>query len=383
MNILVVCHYGLYEEFSFSFVHNQIKEYVGQGHRVRALIPNGFGKTGRDGKRIGKGLHISCIDGVELYDLRYLTLSRYGEKAFNVQSAIGGIRTHWKKLFHDFQPDVIHAHTLGFDSRIGAWLKQKLGCPLVVTTHGSDSTMLYKNGEKACLRTLCDQADAVVCVSTKLKRQLEDCGTSARLETILNGFQVQEIGSVCEKAPYSWIQVGNLIPSKGFDVTIRAFAKLRDKYPESRLTIIGKGGQREALEALCQQLNLAEAVQFLGQLPNARVLAEMAKAQFYVMPSSPEGFGIVYLEAMAAGCLAIGTEGEGIADLIINGENGYLVSANDPDAIANIIDKSLQDPENAVNIARQGQKAARELTWEKNAGKYIWLFQELGGQVDL
>ena len=379
MNILVVCHYGLYEDLSFSFVHNQVKEYVKLGHRVRVLIPNGVGKTGRDGRRVGKALCVSCIDGVELYDLRYLTLSRYGEKTFNVQSAIGGIRAHWKALFADFRPDVIHAHTLGFDSRIGAWLKRKLGCPLVVTTHGSDSTTLYKNGEKASLRGLCDQADAVVCVSSKLQKQLADCGTAARLQTVLNGFQVRECGSSCEKEPYSWIQVGNLVPSKGFDVTIRAFAKIREKYPEAKLTIIGKGGQRGALEMLCQSLQVAASVYFLGQLPNDQVLSEMAKAQFYVMPSSPEGFGIVYLEAMAAGCLTIGTQGEGIADLIINGENGYLVPAKDPDAIANIIDESLQDPEKAACIAARGQKAARERTWEKNASKYIGLFQELGG----
>ena len=83
MNILVVSEFGLYGELSCSFVHSQTREYAAQGHRVRVIIPNGVGKVGRNGGRIEKPLLISQIDGVELYDLRYVTLSKYGSKYFN------------------------------------------------------------------------------------------------------------------------------------------------------------------------------------------------------------------------------------------------------------------------------------------------------------
>ena len=188
MNILVVCHYGLYQDLSFSFVHNQIREYVKLGHRVRVIIPNGWGKPGRNGKHMGKALQISQADGVELYDLRYLTLSHYGEKGFNTRRAMGAIHAHRKQLFRDFQPDVIHAHTLGFDSDIGAWLKQKLGCPLVVTTHGGDTATPLSRGEHTWLKERCDRADVVVSVSSALREKVRSCGTQTRLEVILNGF---------------------------------------------------------------------------------------------------------------------------------------------------------------------------------------------------
>ena len=95
------------------------------------------------------------------------------------------------------------------------------------------------------------------------------------------------------------------------------------------------------------------------------------------MPSYPEGFGIVYLEAMASGCITIGTEGEGIANLIKNGENGFLVPPDDPDDIAAVMEWCLAHPEEATAIADRGRQDALSLTWDHNAEQYIKLFKEL------
>lgn len=377
MNILVVCHYGLYEDLTFSFVHNQIREYVKLGHRVRVVIPNGWGKTGRDGKKLGKSLHISQVDGVELYDLRYLTLSSFGEKRFNTHSAIFAIRTCWKRILGDFQPQVIHAHTLGFDSEIGAWLKKKLRVPLVVTTHGSDTAKPLAQGQHALLKGCCDRADAVVAVSSALTEKLRTCGTTTRLLSIINGFVPREVPEDAMRQPLRMIQVCHLIPLKRVDVTIRAFAKLHEQQPDMELVIIGQGYLRPQLEALCQELGVSQKVCFLGQLPNKRVFQELCQSAFFVMVSKPEGFGIVYLEAMAAGCVTIGTEGEGIADVIRSGENGFLVPADDPDAIVDIIEQCVAEPEKTRALAKQGQQEAHALTWQKNANQYLALFQSL------
>lgn len=377
MNILVICHYGLYQDLSFSFVHNQIREYAKLGHRVRVVIPNGWGKPGRDGKRIGKRLRMHTVDNVELCDLRYLTLSRYGEKGFNIRCAIGAIRAHWKKIFGDFQPQVIHAHTLGFDSEIGAWLKKKMGIPLVVTTHGSDTAVPLQRGQAEQLRMTCDKADRVVAVSSALKEKLRTCGTVAPLETIVNGFVPRPMPEELSRQSLRMIQVGHLIPSKRVDITVRAFAMLQTKYPDMALCIIGQGPQRSALETLCEELGVARKVSFWGQLPNDVVFQELCQSSFFVMASKPEGFGIVYLEAMAAGCITVGTAGEGIADVIRSGENGFLVPADDPEAIVQVIESCLADPEKVAVLAAAGQTAARKLTWDKNARQYIRLFTEL------
>lgn len=375
MNILVLCHYGMYQRLDSSFVHQQAKAYAELGHRVKAIVPIAIGKEDWFGHRWSASAF--GADGVEIVPVRHLSLSNYGKKAFNTRSAILALKCSLKSILKEFQPDVIHAHTLGFDSEVGAWLKNQLNCPLVVTSHGSDTSDPYARGEKAHLKRLCDQADAVVGVSSKLVEKLKDCKANSSLRSILNGFSLQNLPSKTEKEPFSVIQVSNLIPQKKADITIRAFAGMKERYPQAMLTLIGAGPERESLETLCKDLNVADSVRFLGQQPNAEVLSEMAKTQFFVMPSHPEGFGVVYLEAMANGCITIGTEREGIADLIRSGENGFLASPDDPQAIVDIIIWNLEHPEEAAAIAERGREDALQLTWETNAERYISLFKEL------
>lgn len=375
MNILTVCHFGLYRDLSDSFVHAQMREYARLGHRVRVLIPIALGKADWNGSRTAADLW--SADGVELIPVRYLSLSGYGERSFNTRSALWALRCALKRLLDGFDPDVIHAHTLGFDSEIGAWLKSRLHCPLVVTTHGSDTADLLERGEKSRLQAFCNKADRIVAVSSVLGRKVESCGTAAPVTSILNGFALQHLPEDADKQPLSFIQVGNLTTQKRFSVTIQAFARICQRYADATLTVIGSGSEEQALKALCAELGIAHRVRFLGQVPNREVLAEMAKAQFFVMPSVNEGFGIVYLEAMACGCITIGTEGEGISDLIRSGENGFLVPADDPEAIAAAVQRCIDDAQLAEAIARSGSDAARQLTWAANADAYLTLFTQL------
>ena len=377
MNILAVCHFGLYSDLTSSFVHNQMKEFAALGHRVRVIIPNGVGKRGRDGKNLDLGLRISEADGVELCDLRYLTLGAYGEKFFNSSSAIAAIGLQRRRILDDFQPDVLHVHTLGFDSEIGAWLKKEFSCPAVVTTHGSDTAVPMANGKAPELCKTADKMDCIVAVSRQLGRQVERCGTKTPVRCIHNGFVPHRFEETAEKDPYAMIQVGHLIPSKRTEITIRAFARLKAKYPKLTLKIVGTGHLRQSLEELCRQLEVEDAVTFTGQLPNRDVAAAMQKASYFVMASKPEGFGIVYLEAMAAGCVTVGTQDQGIADVITHGENGFLVPADDVDAVAAVIERCMADPEKRNEIAENAKVLAAGMTWAENAEKYMALFRKL------
>lgn len=379
MNILIVCHAGMYQDLSSSFIHAQAEAYAALGHRVRAIVTNPFGKTDRSGQRFFPAVTVQNVSGVEIVDMRTISLSNIGEKGLNFFFAKLTAWLHFSKILSDFRPNVIHAHTLGTDSALGAWLKKKLQCPLIVTTHGSDTSVRVEQGRASELKPLCDGADHIVAVSSALAGKLKTCGTKTPITVILNGFRVQALSvpSSEDRVPCSIVQVAHLIKQKHFDVTLRAFARLKKEYPAAQFTVVGQGSEREALEALADELGVSESVHFLGQLPNEAVLAEMSKAQFFCMPSVREGFGIVYLEAMASGCITIGTEGEGIADLIENGKNGFLVPPEDPDAIARVIEWCLQHPEESESIAQQGRRDALSLTWEKNAENYVKLFTSL------
>lgn len=378
MKILIVCHVGMYQDLSSSFVHAQAEAYAAQGHTVRAVILNPAGKADRFGHRLFPTVTVGNADGVEMVNMRFISLSNLGEKGGNAFFAKQSAWMHFSKIFYEFQPDVIHAHTLGSASALGVWLKKRLHCPLVVTTHGSDTAVRIEQGRAAELKPLCDGADCVVAVSSALAAKLKTCGTKTPVEVILNGFRIRSLPAVSEeRAQCAVVQVGHLIKQKHFDVTLRAFARLKKEYPAAQFTVVGQGSEREALEDLADELGVSESVHFLGQLPNEAVLAEMSKAQFFCMPSVREGFGIVYLEAMASGCVAIGTEGEGIADLIESGKNGFLVPPEDSEAIWQVMQRCLQHPAEAEAIAARGRKDALSLTWEKNAATYERLFMTL------
>ena len=377
MNILVASPHGLYRNYSSSFVHNQARAYADMGHRVRTVIPLAFGRKNDRGKRFGKIVELRNVDGVEICYVRYLSLGRFGAGNFNRASARLTVRLLMRRIMKGFAPEVIHAHTLDFGSEIGACFKEFNRCPLVVTTHGSDANVPFDKGQFDRIKTYCDRMDTVVAVSGKLKERLISCGTRAPVYKIYNGFVPHPHPADCPKSMGSLIQVGNLIPSKRVDVTIRAFAALRETDPALKLMVIGQGPLLGELERLCEELGVSSAVHFTGQLPNETVFQKMCEAGFFVMASKPEGFGIVYLEAMSAGCVVIGTEGEGIADVITHGENGFLVPADDVTAIVRVVRSCMEAPKMAERIAENGKQTAQTMTWAHNAQQYEELFRQM------
>lgn len=376
MNILVICHQGIYNIERYSFVHAQAAAYAAAGHKVRAIVPTPLGKRCL-GKRFGAPVRTAVKDGVEIVHVRFLSLSRLGSRNFNYLSMRLMQTLFRRRILGSFQPDVIHAHTLGPDSLLGLSWKKRLGCPLVVTTHGSDTILPLKAGETEAVRSWAEGADQMICVSSMLQKMLLSCGVSTPIEIVLNGVILHYVKENTEKKPFRFCQCGGLIPRKKTDVTLRAFARIRQKHPEASLHILGEGPENASLRALCRQLELEDAVVFLGQVDNEVVLCEMAEAEYFVMPSVREGFGIVYIEAMASGCITVGTQGEGIADLIESGRNGFLVPADDPQAIAQVVEWCAEHEAEAAELARAGREAAQELTWAKNAEQMTGIFARL------
>lgn len=349
---------------------------MGCSVRVIALSPLGKSSPGWAGKYT-LSLEMQRVDGVEFYRLQYFSLSNLGKKpGINQHNVKKAMEKYLSTITDGFRPDVIHAHSLN-TSEIALWLKNQLGCPLVITTHGSDTSVPFREGQFKKIQQSAAPADAVVAVSSSLQRKLLVAGVQGDIHVILNGVSLPASIGKLPKRRLSFMQAGNFIPQKKFDITIRAFAKLHQIYPEAELAIAGHGPEERAYKKLCQNLKIGDAVRFLGFLPNPQVLERMSQTQFFIMPSVREGFGMVYLEAMSCGCITIGTEGEGIADFIISGKNGILVPPDEPDAIVAAVESCLSDPAYAASLAEQGRVDAGMLTWEKNAKQYLMLFEKL------
>lgn len=360
------------------FIHDQMKAYVRAGHTVRALVRIPWGKKDDLGRRFGPAVWRENVDGVEHIFIRHFSFSRYGIGGLNERCVRAAVRRHMEDILKGLSPDVIHGHAIG-SSAVGALLQKRLKCPLVVTDHGETRCDEPWVSHPDRIAPAANQADAVGCVSSVLSRQLQGLGVTAKTKVILNGFHTgaAELPPIGGRPPVSLNYTGWLQMRKKLDVTLRAFARLREVWPDASFTIAGSGADEQLFKSLSGELGLGDSVSFLGYLKNEDAIMEMGKSRFFVMPSYPEGFGVVYLEAMSMGCVTIGTEGQGIADLIVSGENGFLVPPDDPEAIARVISWCVEHPEEADQIAERGRRDALGLTWDKNAEQYIRLFEEL------
>jgi glycosyltransferase involved in cell wall biosynthesis len=166
-----------------------------------------------------------------------------------------------------------------------------------------------------------------------------------------------------EPAPYDGevprlLCVGRLIPIKGHIVLLRAFAAAREQLPGLRLDIAGRGPLEPALKALAKELDLADAVTFLGHV--SPVQAAIDGAQGVVVPSLGEGFGMVALESMERARPVIAAEVGGLGELVVDGETGYLVPPVDVEGFTQAILRVGGDRELAARLGAAGRRRALE-----------------------
>jgi len=285
--------------------------------------------------------------------------------------------------FHNNQPfDLIHAHTIFPDGQAGLFLKKQLGIPLVVTVHGKDvQQTAYRNAR--CLQAMINVvggADMVVAVSAKIKGMLDQLTKMPEKTVVINnGFDSSQFMRIISSgSPGAIISVSNLVNSKGIALNIQAVAALRHKYPHIKYTVIGGGEDAANLQQLARDLKVEDLIEFTGRVSNKKVPGFLANAQVFSLPSSMEGFGIAYLEAMAAGLPVIGCRGEGIADVVRSGETGLLIDPNNLDALVRALDQMLADPDWTREMGLRARTLAlNKFSWQVNAEKMINLFSEI------
>lgn len=224
--------------------------------------------------------------------------------------------------------DLIHAHAALPCGDAAARLSKALEIPFVVSVHGLDVFSERQAGRVLgnwCRRIstrVYRRARAVICISEKVRERIADANT----KVIYNGADASTFCPANErKSPLVVLSVGNLILTKGHAVLLRAFARMIPFVPDCELEIIGEGPERQALARLSEQLGIGARVRFLGRQSREAVARAMQHCAVFVLPSEYEALGCVYLEAMASGKPAIACEGQGIDEIIVHGNNGWLV----------------------------------------------------------
>jgi len=239
-----------------------------------------------------------------------------------------------RELQQSHRIDLVHAHGALPCGHAAMLLNAELKIPYVISVHGLDafSTEQVKGraGEwcrRVSLRVYFS-SHRVICISERVREQvLEGTGRGCRTSVVYNGVNPELFspGSASASDAPLLLSVGNLIPIKGHDLVIRALAALASEFPALALEIVGEGPEGPRLRALAKELQVANRVRFLGRQSRQQVADAMRRCTVFALPSRYEGLGCVYLEAMAVGKPVIGCRGQGIAEVIQHGSNGFLI----------------------------------------------------------
>lgn len=168
-----------------------------------------------------------------------------------------------------------------------------------------------------------------------------------------------------------FVFVGSLYKLKNVDITLRALhnAMVGKEYT---FDIVGSGAENDNLHHLVDKLDMGEHVVFHGQMTRDDAQQIVGNADCFVMVSSREAFGLVYVEAMAKGCIVIGTRGQGIDGIVKHGENGFLCESDNVEKLAEVIDSIVSMPqESLIQISQRAHDTALELTDTNVALHYI------------
>ncbi|MEW6724070.1 MAG: glycosyltransferase family 4 protein [Bacillota bacterium] len=279
--------------------------------------------------------------------------------------------------------DVIHAHGDFVDAALLGWLGRLLRVPTVITMHGGLSKHWAYRMVAGGAFSL---PDHVVAVSTQIKKDLVELGVPAERITVRSSgfdpelFQGQGVKGLSLKGACPLIvSVGRLHPVKGFDVLLQAASKMVARGSCFRLIIVGTGPEEKRLKAMAAPL---PNVLFLGERPKDEIAALLRAAEIFVLasvelPGQREGLPTALLEAMAAGRPCVITSKVAASELVVHGENAWIVPAGSPEALAEALLYLLESSERRVALGAKAKASVDRYDWDTVAEEIMRIYQGL------
>lgn len=256
-----------------------------------------------------------------------------------------------------------------------------------VTLRGSDvvATSAYDHWRtNILLKIVTCFATAVITVSDVMAKNLSVLMPvhKKKIFVIHNGiralfYERQKHCNQEKNKPLKIIFVGSLVPGKGVGQLLQALSEVRGG--DFFLNVVGTGPLENALRSLTKELNLTTKVIFTGSASHQDMPQILRQADILILPSHHEGRPNVVLEAMAAGLPVIGTDIDGIRELVQNYQTGILFKDNDTLSLVEAITYFLDDPDKIKIMGQAGREwvTSQGLTWDNTAQKYLDLFTSM------
>ena len=353
-------------------VHNTAVELRRRGHEVTIITSRyrrGEQHQSRDIERIGYNLLVPF------------------NRAF-VDLTVGlTLRQELRRVIREYDFDLLHTHC-PMAPTLPIMAIQTASCPQVGTFHTTSGRSLLQEAFRPLLRNVVAKLDARIAVSAtaEASAQMYYPGEYVRIP---NGVDVERFHPRVE--PFAeWrdpdrvniLFVGRLDPRKGLQYLIAAMPEILERTRgRARLLIVGNGYLRPRFEATVPGV-ARDHVRFLGPVPSTDLPRWYATSDVFVSPaSSNESFGIVLVEAMAAGRAVVASDIAGYRTVVQPGENGLMFPPGNVPALAALVSSLIADPERRRVLAERGRQRALEFAWPRVTDRIEAVYDQVAGRT--
>lgn len=309
------------------------------------------------------------LDGLDVEYVRFLSPPRERSYPSWENWARGPLHRALARLHGDWPVDLVHAHYALPAAAAALTFTEEQSLPLAISVHGGDvlGPLVSTPQARARIGEVLRRGSVVLCNSRDtLIRCSSLTGSPARMCVVHLGAEAPRYLPPKRRQP-TISTLGHVVARKRHVDVLRALTVLTPRFPDVRWVVIGDGPERPGLERLGAQLGVTERINWLGQLPPAEALDELARCHLMAMPSLNEAFGVAYVEALACGVPAIACRGEGGPEEIATfGDGMLLVPPRDPDALAEAAAPLLADPAHLGELSAAARStAAAEFSWDR------------------
>lgn len=313
------------------------------------------------------------LDGVQVKRIPLKKFKPHGR--YNTKTIANGFAKTISYLENiGFVPDIVTSHWANPSLDLLPFFKEKYGVPACYVDHlaGRDITPVYKEEVQSLLQGI----DIIGYRSDYIKRAFEgqfhpQCASFYCYSGIPEEFLPTETKYRSFDSVANFIYVGTLIkrkyPAEIIPALVKAFGD-----EVFKLSYVGKGTEGSEISACANRFAADDKVEMCGFMPREDVVKKLDESDVFVMISKNETFGLVYLEAMARGCITIASRREGFDGIIKDGVNGFLCEAGDSDELSTIIVRiRTMTKEELQKMSYNAMMTACNLTDKKVAEVYL------------
>ncbi|HAX77114.1 MAG TPA: glycosyl transferase [Cyanobacteria bacterium UBA11372] len=275
-----------------------------------------------------------------------------------------------------FKPRVIFSNSFGVWTILALLFKPVGKWRVIIAYEGSSPGVDYRNSAArlAVRRAMVQAADACITNSQAGKAYLTEILKAKADRVFAKPYEVPDPKALLEYSGNSefnisqlqqpiFLFVGSVTPRKGLDFLLQACAILeRQKVDNYTLVVIGDGPQREELEGFCRSANLTERVKWLGKIDYGQLGTFFRAASVFVLPTLEDTWGVVVSEAMAIGKPILCSKWAGVAEIVVEGENGYIFDPYNPEKLAEMMSRFISNRDLISSMGSRSQELMAQYT---------------------